>query len=272
MGCLSSYGTATVTASTKLTQNAYRATSGTWQRIYTDYTSEYQQISGKHVFKVAPSGNADSAIIWKTALTIDNGGDISFYEDTGSTAKLLWDASAETLIIGDNNSWSSAHSLVVGTGGNVGGSQGALFIGKYDGTIASGNEVGRIDFGSSWDETLGATISAEADSAWTHSTSHPTRLLLKTTSASATTPTTRMTIDSSGHITPGADNEQDFGSTSKRWASIYTGDLHLSNENSKANDVDGTTGNWTIQEGENDLYIINNKSGKKFKFSLEEVS
>jgi len=37
--------------------------------------------------------------------------------------------------------------------------------------------------------------------------------------------TERMRIDSSGHITPGEDNEQDFGSTSKRWASIYTGDL-----------------------------------------------
>ena len=28
---------------------------------------------------------------------IDSNGDISFYEDTGTTAKLFWDASAETL-------------------------------------------------------------------------------------------------------------------------------------------------------------------------------
>ena len=33
----------------------------------------------------------------------------------------------------------------------------------------------------------------------------------------------------------------------------------------------GTKGNWTIQEGENDLYILNNKSGKKYKFKLEEM-
>ena len=46
--------------------------------------------------------------------------------------------------------------------------------------------------------------------------------------------------------------------------------LHLSNEGSK-NDVDGTSGNWTIQEGETDLYIINNKSGKKYRFALEEI-
>ena len=57
-----------------------------------------------------------------------------------------------------------------------------------------------------------------------------------------------------------------------RWRNIYTGDLHLSNEGKEeGNEVDGTTGNWTIQEGEEHLYIINNKSGKKFRFALEEI-
>jgi hypothetical protein len=35
-------------------------------------------------------------------LRISSGGDISFYEDTGTTAKLFWDASAEDLQIGGN--------------------------------------------------------------------------------------------------------------------------------------------------------------------------
>ena len=35
--------------------------------------------------------------------------------------------------------------------------------------------------------------------------------------------------------------------------------------------VDGTKGNWTIQEGAEHLYILNNKSGKKYKFKLEEM-
>lgn len=35
------------------------------------------------------------------ALSIDPNGDISFYEDTGTTAKLFWDASAESLSLGD---------------------------------------------------------------------------------------------------------------------------------------------------------------------------
>ena len=69
---------------------------------------------------------------------------------------------------------------------------------------------------------------------------------------------------------PGADNTYDLGSQSARWRNLYTTDLHLSNEGSK-NDIDGTSGDWTIQEGETDLYIINNKSGKKYKFALEEI-
>ena len=77
-------------------------------------------------------------------------------------------------------------------------------------------------------------------------------------------------IYGSGGCIPSNDNAKDLGSASYRWANIYTGDLHLSNEGSQ-NDVDGTSGNWTIQEGETDLYIINNKSGKKYKFALEEI-
>ena len=77
--------------------------------------------------------------------------------------------------------------------------------------------------------------------------------------------------ESSSAFLPGADNSYDLGSTSKRWRNVYTTDLQLSNENTGGNDVDGTEGNWTLQEGETDLYIINNKSGKKYKFALEEI-
>ena len=75
----------------------------------------------------------------------------------------------------------------------------------------------------------------------------------------------------SGGCVPSADNQKDLGSTSLRWRNVYTTDLQLSNENTGGNDVDGTEGNWTLQEGETDLYIINNKSGKKYKFALEEI-
>ena len=63
----------------------------------------------------------------------------------------------------------------------------------------------------------------------------------------------------------------DLGSSSLRWANLYTGDLNLSNKGS-ANDVDNTWGDYTIQEGESDLYLINNRNGKKYKFNLTEIN
>ena len=72
------------------------------------------------------------------------------------------------------------------------------------------------------------------------------------------------------HILPSTDDTYNLGSTSKRWANIYTNDLRLSNEG-KSNDVDGTWGSYIIQEGESDLFLINNRNGKKYKFNLTEV-
>ena len=83
--------------------------------------------------------------------------------------------------------------------------------------------------------------------------------------------TTRLQVNEDGDVLPGADNTQDLGSSAKRWANVYTGDLHLSNSGS-GNSVDGTSGSWTMQEGESDLFLINNNTGKKYKFNLTEVS
>jgi len=87
----------------------------------------------------------------------------------------------------------------------------------------------------------------------------------------AVTYTTRASIDTSGNFTPGADNSYSLGTSSLRWANVFTTDLQLSNEG-KTNDVDGTWGDYTIQEGESDLFLINNRNGKKYKFMLKEVS
>ena len=74
---------------------------------------------------------------------------------------------------------------------------------------------------------------------------------------------------------PGANDTYDLGATGVRWRNLYVNDLQLSNESKKdggGNDVDGTWGDYTIQEGESDLFLINNRSGKKYKFNLTEVS
>ena len=74
-----------------------------------------------------------------------------------------------------------------------------------------------------------------------------------------------------GTFYPTTNNYSDLGTSVNRWRNIYTNDLNLSNKDG-ANDVDGTWGNYTIQEGESDLFLINNRNGKKYKFNLTEVS
>ena len=74
------------------------------------------------------------------------------------------------------------------------------------------------------------------------------------------------------HVLPNANDTFDLGASGNVWRNVYTGDLHLTNEaKEEGNSVDGTKGNWTIQEGAEHLYILNNKSGKKYRFKLEEM-
>ena len=77
-------------------------------------------------------------------------------------------------------------------------------------------------------------------------------------------------INHVGDLMPGSNASQDLGTSSRRWDNLYINDLQLSNKG-KSNDVDGTWGDWTLQEGESDVYMINNRSGKKFKIKMEEV-
>ena len=75
----------------------------------------------------------------------------------------------------------------------------------------------------------------------------------------------------SNTFSPHSNNTYDLGTSSLRWRNVYTNDLNLSNEGS-SNDVDGTWGSYTIQEGAEDLFLINKRNGKKYKFNLTEVS
>ena len=81
-------------------------------------------------------------------------------------------------------------------------------------------------------------------------------------------------FDGSGHLVPGSNDARDLGTTGKRWRNIYVNDLQLSNEAKKdkgGNDVDGTWGDWTLQEGDENIFMLNNRTGKKYKINLTEV-
>ena len=72
-------------------------------------------------------------------------------------------------------------------------------------------------------------------------------------------------------LLPQNDNSVDLGSSSKRWANLYTADAHFSNVGTGGNDIDGTEGSWTLQEAEDNIYMINRKNGKRYKIKMEEV-
>ena len=62
-------------------------------------------------------------------------------------------------------------------------------------------------------------------------------------------------------LNPETTNTYDLGTNSLRWRNIYTQDLHLSNG----------IGDYTVVEGEEDLFLVNNLNKKSFKFALIEV-
>jgi len=72
-------------------------------------------------------------------------------------------------------------------------------------------------------------------------------------------------------LVPATDDAYDLGTSSLQFRDIYTGDLNLNNTKTRTNEVDGTSGSWTIQEGDDNLYILNRLNGKKYKFKLEEI-
>jgi hypothetical protein len=60
---------------------------------------------------------------------------------------------------------------------------------------------------------------------------------------------------------PSANATFDLGSTTARWRTVFTSDLDLNNG----------IGDWTIVEGEDDLFLYNNNKGRVYKFALIEV-
>ena len=74
-----------------------------------------------------------------------------------------------------------------------------------------------------------------------------------------------------GNILPDANGTRDLGANGTRWANIYTSDVDLNNQAKGGNTIDGSWGSYLIEEGENDLFLKNRRTGKTYKFMLQEV-
>ena len=140
--------------------------------------------------------------------------------------------------------------------------------------MAANDVIGKIEFqapdeGTGTDAVLvSAAIQARAEGDHS-SSSNATSIDFMTGASEAAA--TKLTLTSAGHILPAADDTQDLGSSAKQFRDIYTGDLNLNNTRHRKNEVDGTSGSWTIQEGDDNLFILNRINGKKYKFNLTEV-
>jgi hypothetical protein len=124
-------------------------------------------------------------------LKINQIGDISFYEATGTTPKFFWDASAESLGIGTSSPSGVLHSYGSNDGGDL---VSAIFHNQGGANTSTTVRLGTDLVGSGSRGTYIKAINTGAGS--------PHDLAFGTNSASST-PTERMRIDSSGNLLVG---------------------------------------------------------------------
>ena len=95
--------------------NSYFSSGTNFKYTTTGAATRYDQVGGDHVWYGASSGTPDAVASFLTRQKIANNGDISFYEDTGTTPKFFWDASTESLNVGGGTNY--AYDINVGDGG-----------------------------------------------------------------------------------------------------------------------------------------------------------
>lgn len=205
-----------------------------------------------------------------TPLNIQNSGNTSIFkisQSTGGSGILeLRDSTDKTYMIADT----SSGFVGVGTANpdsifQVGSGPDAIVNGFSNSRLVvsdSGNTQADVFVRCHSTDVMARMTVVSTNAIFGSVSNHPVEFYVNNTN--------QLSIDTSGNLLPAGDANRNLGSPAARWANIYSADLQLSNEGSQ-NDVDGTWGKYTIQEGENDLFLINRRTGKKYKFLLEEV-
>ena len=183
-----------------------------------------------------PNGITVTGIVTSTVLDNNITGDLTVSGNLGVGGTVTYEDVTNVDSIGIIT---ARTGIQIGAGGTIGSSGGGIVTFFGDGSQLTGIDATALKDGS------GNVIVQASGSA--------------------------VSVTAGKHLNPATTNSTDLGTSSLRWRNLYTQDLQLSNESSGGNDVDGTWGNWTLQEGENDIYMINNRNGKKYKINLTEV-
>ena len=183
-----------------------------------------------------PNGITVTGVITSTSITQNITGDLTVSGNLGVGGTVTYEDVTNVDSIGIITARSG---IQIGAGGTIGSSGGGIVTFFGDGSQLTGIDATALKDGS-------GNVIVQA-------------------SASA------VSVTAGKHLNPATTNTTDLGTSSLRWRNLYTQDLQLSNESIGKNDVDGTWGDWTLQEGENDIFMINNRNGKKYKINLTEV-
>ena len=183
-----------------------------------------------------PNGITVTGVVTSTSISQTINGNLSVTGNIGIGGTLTYEDVTNVDSIGIIT---ARGGIQIGAGGTIGSSGGGIVTFFGDGSQLTGIDATALKVGS------GNVIVQASGSA--------------------------VSVTAGKHLNPATTNTTDLGTSSLRWRNLYTQDLQLSNESSGGNDVDGTWGDWTLQEGENDIYMINNRNGKKYKINLTEV-
>jgi hypothetical protein len=225
-----------------LTQNLYWDNTN-FKYIATDAYGalKYTQYQGQHLWQNAPAGVAAATATMVTLMTLDSSGKLGI----GMTP-------VNVLDITQTQNAGSAGKILNSSSGASAYSQWLLNNGT---TYAGIAHFGTNFTASGVYRTNGTYIYSTGAGGITINTEVAQPIYFGINSVE------KARIDTSGNFLPGANNSLNLGSATMRWATVYTGDLDLNNG----------VGNWTIVEGEENLFIYNNKSDKVYKFNLTEV-
>ena len=149
-------------------------------------------------------------------ISIEPDGDISFYEDTGTTPKLFWDASAESLGIG-----TSSPQTPIEISGTKNTSTIRLRSTTNDASWSSGDYYGRLEFWSDDDSGVGAGAKGSIVSASVGG-SGSTAYMAFNVASTTTNDIERLRIDSSGNVGIGTSSPSSILSISGTDTTAYS--------------------------------------------------